>query len=78
MTPFTAAGATQAIEDAGALLGLFKNIHDKSDAERRLKMYDLVRLVRATRIQIGSTLPFKDGRKNPLADEYVSSSAPPF
>jgi 2-polyprenyl-6-methoxyphenol hydroxylase-like FAD-dependent oxidoreductase len=74
MTPFTAAGATQALEDAGTLLGLFKNIKTKEEVKERLGYYDKVRLVRATRIQTGSSMPFKDGRRNGLVDESVSFS----
>lgn len=73
MSPFTAAGATQALEDAGAFLGLFADIKGKEDVERRIEAYDKVRLVRASRIQTGSTMPFKDGRKNPLAAVSVSN-----
>ncbi|CZR55267.1 uncharacterized protein PAC_05154 [Phialocephala subalpina] len=59
MTPFTAAGATQALEDAGALLGLFKDLKDgEGEVGRRLGL-------------TGSTTPFKDGRRNPLADENL-------
>ncbi|TVY82872.1 FAD-dependent monooxygenase OpS4, partial [Lachnellula suecica] len=43
MTPFTAQGATQALEDAGALLGLFKNISSKEQLSQRLEMYERVR-----------------------------------
>lgn len=85
MMPFTAAGATQALEDAGALLGLFKDIRSETrdekegegegkgerEIERRLRLFDRVRCVRGTRIQTGSALPYKDGRKNPLTDENL-------
>lgn len=74
MTPFTAAGATQGLEDAGALLGLLKDLKGKEETETRLALYDSVRLVRASRIQLGSSTPYKDGKKHPLADEYVSFS----
>lgn len=90
MTPFTAAGATQALEDAGALLVLFKDIKSeigregegeegkgeerKGEVERRLRLYDRVRNARGTRIQTGMALPFKGGRRNPLTDENVSRS----
>lgn len=66
MTPFTAAGATQALEDAGALLTLFSNLTSKSDIPERTKLLDKVRVVRASRIQLGTVQPLKDGSDNPL------------
>jgi 2-polyprenyl-6-methoxyphenol hydroxylase-like FAD-dependent oxidoreductase len=70
MTPFTAQGANQALEDAGALLGLFSNITSKDLLVQRLAMYDKVRLVRATRIQTGASPPYKNGDPNPLAKAH--------
>jgi hypothetical protein len=71
MTPFTAQGAAQALEDAGALLGLFANITSRNMLIERLAMYDEVRLVRATRIQTGVSLPFKNGDPNPLVKAHA-------
>lgn len=68
MTPFTAAGATQALEDAGALLTLFSNIGSETDLERRMQMYNKARYIRASRIQLGSILPLKNGQPNPLLE----------
>jgi len=70
VTPFTAQGANQALEDAGALLGLFSNITSKDMLAQRLAMYDKVRLVRATRIQTGASRPYKNGDPNPLTKAH--------
>lgn len=68
MTPFTAAGATQALEDAGALLALFSNISSKAVLDSRIQLYNDARYVRASRIQLSSIMPLKDGQQNPLMD----------
>lgn len=67
-TPFTAAGATQALEDAGALMALFSNISSDAELEKRLQMYNKARHVRASRVQLGSVLPLKNGQPNPLME----------
>lgn len=70
MTPATAAGATQAFEDAGALLSLFSNLastNDKSTViSEKMNLFNKVRLIRASRIQIGALFPPPDGTKNQL------------
>lgn len=66
MTPFTAAGAVQALEDAGALLALFSDLTSLSQVAERLQIFDEVRVVRATRIQLGTVMPLVDGSENPL------------
>ncbi|PVH83437.1 FAD/NAD(P)-binding domain-containing protein [Cadophora sp. DSE1049] len=53
MTPMTAQGGTQALEDAGALHALFAAIPSLSSLSERIALYDKVRLIRATRIQLG-------------------------
>jgi hypothetical protein len=71
MTPATAAGGTQALEDAGALLSLFSNFSVTKDKSaliaERMRMFDKVRLFRASRIQVGALFPPSDGTENPLA-----------
>lgn len=66
MTPFTAQGATQALEDAGALLGIFSNMTSKDQLEDRLKMYEKVRLARSARVQSSASTSLRSGKPNPL------------
>ena len=54
--PFMAQGANMAIEDAGALHVLFNNLHSKSEIERRMQLYEDVRLRRANLLQVLSDL----------------------
>lgn len=74
MTPMTAQGGTQALEDAGALHALFANIPSFSSLPERMVLYNKVRLIRASRIQLGVVMPLKNGDVNPLkkvADELL-------
>jgi 2-polyprenyl-6-methoxyphenol hydroxylase-like FAD-dependent oxidoreductase len=66
MTPFTAQGATMALEDAGALLAIFSNISSKDDLPKRMQAYNKVRLARATRTMSSNSFPLRNGRPNPL------------
>lgn len=65
MTPFTAAGATQALEDAGALLALFTDLSTRTQLSERMEMFDEVRVARATRVQLCACMPLKGGSPNP-------------
>ncbi|KAF4630292.1 hypothetical protein G7Y89_g7841 [Cudoniella acicularis] len=65
MTPFTGQGATQALEDAGALLVLLSNIKSKAEVPRRLEMFNKIRVARASRIQVDASTPLNKG-VNPL------------
>lgn len=56
MSPFTAQGGNQAIEDAGAILALLSNLPSKDALPSRLQMFDKVRLIRASRIQLGGII----------------------
>lgn len=51
MLPFGAQGSNQALEDAGALGELFKNIHSPELVPERLALFDHVRRLRASRVQ---------------------------
>lgn len=51
MLPFGAQGSNQALEDAGALGELFRNVHSAELVPGRLALYDQVRRLRASRIQ---------------------------
>ncbi|KAH8659255.1 hypothetical protein BGZ60DRAFT_414897 [Tricladium varicosporioides] len=57
MLPFNAQGGTQALEDAGALFSLFSNLPGKEALEDRMKAFDKVRVKRAGRQQIVSSVP---------------------
>ena len=57
MLPFGGQGANQAIEDAGALGVVLKGVNKTSDVSKRLKIFESVRRLRATRSQIMSKVP---------------------
>jgi len=66
MTPFVGQGANQALEDAGALLGLLSNLTSKEQLQDRLKLYEKVRLRRSARVQSSASTPLRNGKINPL------------
>lgn len=68
MTPFTAQGATQTLEDAGALLSVFSNLNSKGDLPKRMQAYDKVRITRTRRIQSSSSTALRSGKPNPLVE----------
>lgn len=53
-----ASGGTQAIEDAGAVLGLFSEIPTINDLPTRLQLFEKVRLIRSSRVQAGGGIPW--------------------
>jgi len=55
--PFAAQGANAALEDAGALLCLFKDIKSVEQLPHRIQIFDEIRRMRASRIQTISTVP---------------------
>lgn len=57
MLPFNAQGGTQALEDAGALFSLFAALPGKEAIEDRMRIFDTVRVKRAGRQQIISSVP---------------------
>ena len=57
MLPFGGQGANQAIEDAGALGVVLKGVNKTLDVSKRLKIFEDVRRLRATRSQIMSKVP---------------------
>lgn len=52
MLPYGGQGSNQAIEDAGALGYLFNQVHDPSEIPNMFKMFETVRVKRASRSQI--------------------------
>ncbi|THC94866.1 hypothetical protein EYZ11_005667 [Aspergillus tanneri] len=52
MLPFGGQGANQAIEDAGALGALLTGVHSPAQLPRRLQLFEKVRRLRASRIQV--------------------------
>jgi len=67
MLPFGGQGANQAIEDAGALGALLSNMSSVEDLPRRLELFDKVRRLRASRVQILSTVRL--GKEKDVEDE---------
>jgi len=55
MLPFGGQAANQAIEDAGAIGRLMKDVHQASEVESRLQLFEKVRIRRASMIQILSS-----------------------
>lgn len=56
MLPFGGQGANQAIEDAGAISILFRDLHSAEDLPARLALFEKVRTKRASRVQVLSTV----------------------
>lgn len=52
MLPFGGQGANQALEDAGALGLLLEGLLDAKDLPNRLALFEKVRRLRASRVQI--------------------------
>jgi salicylate hydroxylase len=78
MLPFGGQGANQAIEDAGALGLLLAGIDDPAELPRRLELFETVRLRRASRIQILSSVR-AGGRENLVEDKikpYLEDGMP--
>lgn len=53
-----ASGGTQAIEDAGAIFGLFSEIPSVASLPRWLDLFEKVRLVRSSRVQSSGRIPW--------------------
>ena len=75
MLPFSGQGANSAMEDGGALGYLFRDIHDPAAVEKRLKLFELVRKNRVSRIQILSTV--RAGREKDVEQELKKYADPP-
>ena len=56
MLPFGGQGSNQAIEDGGVLGSLFAKITDPVDVPSRLKLFNDLRIRRASRVQILSSV----------------------
>lgn len=56
MLPFGGQGSNQAIEDGGVLGSVFANISDAVDVPARLKLFSDLRIRRASRVQILSSV----------------------
>lgn len=75
MLPFGGQGANSAMEDGGALGYLFRDIHDPAAVEKRLKLFELVRKDRVSRIQILSTV--RAGQEKVVEQEVKQYADPP-
>ena len=62
------------MEDAGALGYLFRSVHDPAMIEKRLKLYELVRKDRVSRIQILSSV--RAGREKEVGQKLRKYAAP--
>lgn len=67
MLPFSGQGATQAIEDAGAISILFQDLSSAEDLPARLALFEKVRTKRASRIQVVSKV--RVGKEEEIAEE---------
>jgi salicylate hydroxylase len=77
MLPFGSQGANQAIEDAGALGLLLATVKDPAEMQRRLELFEKLRLRRASRVQILSSV--RVGRENFVEDKikpYLEDGMP--
>lgn len=75
MLPLGAQGANQAIEDAGALCVLLDGVEEPEHIATRLAIYEEVRKLRASRIQILSQVRL--GREMDVQDELRKYADPP-
>lgn len=75
MLPFGGQGSNQAIEDAGALGFLFKDLENSLGIPRRLEMFDTVRRKRASRVQILSKV--RVGKEQDVKHELLAYADPP-
>lgn len=53
-----ASGGTQAIEDAGAIFGLFSEIRSAASLPHWLDLFEKVRLTRSSRVHTGGRIPW--------------------
>jgi salicylate hydroxylase len=77
MLPFSAQGANQAIEDAGALGLLLATVDDPAELPRRLELFETIRLRRASRVQLLSSV--RAGREHLVEDKikkYLEDGVP--
>lgn len=67
MLPFSGQGATQAIEDAGAISILFQDLSSAKDIPARLALFEKVRTKRASRVQVVSKVTV--GKEKEIEEE---------
>ena len=75
MLPFGGQGSNMAMEDAGALGYLFRSISDPTAVEKQLRLFELVRKDRASRVQILSKV--RAGREKDVEKELQKYADPP-
>lgn len=72
MLPFSGQGANQAIEDAGALRILFEDVVSPDEMPARLSLFENVRKLRVSRIQIMSSVRVgKEGEIQKELEKYA-------
>ena len=74
MLPFGGQGANQAIEDAGALGALLKGVESAAAISERLVLFEQVRRLRASRVQIMSKTRL--GKEKEVEEELRQFSDP--
>ncbi|KAI0186903.1 putative salicylate hydroxylase [Xylaria flabelliformis] len=74
MQPFGAQGANQAIEDAGALGILLRDVHNRTEVSSRLRVFEAVKRKRTAMIQILSSA--RIGREASVADRLREFAEP--
>lgn len=76
MLPFGGQGSNQAIEDGGALGLLLENVHDQAVIADRLRLFEILRKDRASRVQILSRVRVGNERQvERELKQYTKSSA---
>ena len=75
MLPFGGQGANQAIEDAGALGSLLEDIEDVELIPARLRKFEVVRRLRASRVQTLSKVRL--GKEKEVEEELRKYADPP-
>ncbi|KUM62792.1 hypothetical protein ACN42_g4333 [Penicillium freii] len=68
-------GANQAIEDAGALKILFEKIHSPEDVPSRMALFEKLRKLRVSRVQIMSSV--RVGKEAVVLEELRNQADPP-
>jgi len=75
MLPFGGQGSNSAIEDGGSLGYLFKGIETQKSIPDRLRLFELARKSRASRVQVLSSV--RAGREKEVEEELQRYADPP-
>lgn len=75
MLPFGGQGSNQAMEDGGALGHIFRGVSSPSEIPQKLKLFERVRIKRASRVQILSSV--RVGKEETVEDKLKVHADPP-